>query len=224
MTDRRSELRELLYAHPAMARELPPAFDTAAVPDGPGELFADWLIGALRDGVPDAQTAVLATTGLDGAPDGRVVALRELDPEPGLWWFHADARSPKGRQLAADPRAALTFYWPALGRQVRVRGTVEAAPVERTAAAFRELSPKSRTAALVGRQSEPLAGPERFDRAWREADRELAGQPELVVAEYRQYGVRAVEVEFWQGSFDRRHQRLAYRRAGEGWRRELLWP
>ncbi|MFE9423657.1 pyridoxal 5'-phosphate synthase [Kitasatospora sp. NPDC006697] len=218
-----AELRELLFAHPAMARELP-GFDPQEVPEAPAQLFADWLIGALRAGVPDPQVAVLGTTGLDGAPDGRVVGLRELEPEQQVWWFHGDAQSPKGRQLAADPRASLTWYWPALGRQVRVRGAVETAPAERTAAAVRELSPRSRVAALVGRQSEPLAGEAEFRAAWAAADRLLAEQPGAEPPGYRQYGVRAGTVEFWQGSFDRKHVRLLYRRDGEGWHRELLWP
>jgi pyridoxamine 5'-phosphate oxidase len=220
---RLAELRELLFSRPAMARDLP-GFDPQTAPAGPGELFVDWLTGALRAGVPDAQVAVLGSTGLDGAPDARVVTLRELDPVADVWSFHADARSPKGRQLAADPRAALTFYWPAQGRQVRVRGTVQTAEPERMAAVFRQLSPKSRTAALVGRQSEPLAGAAWFRAAWEVAEQELAQDPELVVPAYTQYGVRAEQVEFWQGSADRQHVRLVYRRAGADWTRELAWP
>ncbi|MDH6140169.1 pyridoxamine 5'-phosphate oxidase [Kitasatospora sp. GP30] len=222
--DRRlAELRELLFARPAMARELP-GFDPEAAPAGPGELFVDWLTGAMRAEVPDAQVAVLGTTGLDGTPDARVVMLRELDPVAGVWSFHAGADSPKGRQLAADPRAALTWYWPALGRQVRVRGPVVTTPAERLAEVFRALSTKSRVAALVGRQSEPLAEPAEFRAAWQAAERRLAEDPELLDPAYVRYGVRAEQVEFWQGSFDRQHVRLVYRRAGDAWTRELVWP
>jgi pyridoxamine 5'-phosphate oxidase len=223
--DRRlTELRELLFARPAMARELPD-FDPDAAPAAPGELFADWLLGALRAEVPDAQVAVLGTNGLDGTPDARVVTLRELDPVDGVWSFHAGTGSPKGRQLAADPRAALTFYWPAQGRQVRLRGPVVTTPAERMAEVFRGLSPKSRVASLVGRQSEPLTGRAEFQAAWQAAEQRLAAEPELLDPEYVQYGVRAERVEFWQGAADRQHGRLVYRRAGEdGWARELLWP
>jgi pyridoxamine 5'-phosphate oxidase len=220
---RLAELRELLFARPAMARELP-GFDPAATPAGPAELFADWLVGALRAEVPDAQVAVLGTTGLDGTPDARVVTLRELDPVAGVWSFHAGANSPKGRQLAADPRAALTFYWPAQGRQVRLRGPVVTALAERMAEVFRGLSRKSRVAALVGRQSEPLAGPAEFRAEWEVAERRLAAEPDLVDPEYVQYGVRAERVEFWQGDAERQHVRLVYRRTGDGWDRELSWP
>ncbi|MCC9306475.1 pyridoxal 5'-phosphate synthase [Kitasatospora sp. RB6PN24] len=222
--DRRlAELRELLFARPAMARELP-GFDPEAAPAGPVELFVDWLTGALRAEVPDAQVAVLGTTGLDGTPDGRVVTLREVDPEAGVWSFHAGASSPKGRQLAADPRASLTWYWPAQGRQVRLRGPVVTTPAERMAEVFRRLSRKSRVAALVGRQSEPLADSDEFRAAWQEADRRLAEAPDLVDPGYAEYGVRAEQVEFWQGAAERHHVRLVYRRVGDAWTRELVWP
>ncbi|PYC70194.1 oxidase [Streptomyces tateyamensis] len=203
-----------------MARPLP-AFEAAEAPERPGELFVSWLLGALRAGVPDAQTMVLSTAG----PDARVVVLREVDPAEGRWWFAGDAHSPKGRELAGDPRAALTFYWPALGRQVRVRGAVELGEPAGTAAAFRLLSPNSRIAALVGRQSEPLADPDEFSTAWANAAERLAADPDLVPEGYTRYAVRAAEVEFWQGAADRRHVRLHYRRTdSHGWRRELTWP
>jgi pyridoxamine 5'-phosphate oxidase len=218
--DELAQLRALLIERPPMARELP-AFEVAGVPERPGELFVAWLLGALRAGVPDAQVMVLSTAG----PDARVVVLREVEPVDGLWWFAGDAHSPKGRELAAEPRAALTFYWPAQGRQVRVRGPVEVGERAGTEEAFRLLSPNSRTAALVGRQSEPLLDPADFTAAWADAAARLAAEPELVPDSYTRYAVRAAEVEFWQGAADRRHVRLHYRRTGSGgWRREVSWP
>ncbi|MFE0463436.1 pyridoxal 5'-phosphate synthase [Kitasatospora sp. NPDC058965] len=217
--DELAQLRELLIKHPPMARALP-AFEVADAPERPGELFVNWLLGALRAGVPDAQVMVLGTAG----PDARVVVLRDVDPGEGAWWFAGDARSPKGRQLAADPQASLTFYWPALGRQVRVRGAVEIGAQEGTEEAFRLLSPNSRTAALVGRQSEPLADPAEFTEAWTTAAQRLAAEPDTVAEGYTRYAVRAGEVEFWQGAADRRHVRLHYRRTADGWQRELSWP
>ncbi|MGF1429553.1 pyridoxine/pyridoxamine 5'-phosphate oxidase [Kitasatospora sp. LaBMicrA B282] len=231
------QLRELLIARPAMARELP-GFDTDAAPPEPGALFVEWLLAALRAGVPDAQVLTLATVGLDGAPDARMLVLRDVDPVGGVWWFAGDADSPKGRQLAAVPRAALTWYWPAQGRQVRIRGRVAPGEPAAARAVFGLLSPKSRVAALVGRQSEPLVGPAEFWAAWGAAERALAADPALVAAGYTQYGVWAEEVEFWQGAADRRHVRLVYRRSGGRrpggprsggpaageWERGLCWP
>ncbi|MFF7636184.1 pyridoxal 5'-phosphate synthase [Kitasatospora sp. NPDC008050] len=222
---RLTTLRELLIHRPPMARELP-AFEVAQAPADPAELFVDWLLAAMRGGVPDAQVLTLGTAGLDGTPDARIVTLRDVDPANGEWWFWGELHSAKGRQLAADPRAALTWYWPALGRQVRVRGAVRAGSVAAAGETFRLLSPKSRAASLVGRQSEPLEEVAQFRAAWAAAERELAADQGIVAAGYTQYAVRAEEVEFWQGADDRRHVRLAYRRpAGTGeWTRGVLWP
>lgn len=121
-----SKLVETLISHRPMARELPP-FDPDATPAEPGPLFVEWLLGAFEAGVPDAQVITLSTVDPDGMPDARVLVLRDVDTEQGGWVFWTDAGSPKGRQLAERPAAAITVYWPQLGRQVRIRGEVEAA-------------------------------------------------------------------------------------------------
>jgi pyridoxamine 5'-phosphate oxidase len=119
-----SRLVEVLVQHPPMARDLP-GFDAADVPGEPASLFVEWLLGAIEAGVPDAQVVTLSTVDGDGLPDARALVLRDVDVDRAGWVFWTDADSPKGRQLAAHPVAAMTVYWPALGRQVRIRGTVE---------------------------------------------------------------------------------------------------
>ncbi|WP_055586777.1 pyridoxine/pyridoxamine 5'-phosphate oxidase [Peterkaempfera griseoplana] len=217
-------LAEVLRGRPPMARELP-SFDTGRAPDRPGPLFEEWLLGAVRAGVPDAQVVTLSTVDADGRPDARVLVLRDVDAERGAWWFAADADSPKGRQLAATPWAALTVYWPALGRQVRLRGRVETGGAEQAAADFRLRSPAARIAVLVGRQSERLDGDAELADAWREAEAVLDRDPQTVAPSHTLYAVVADEVEFWQGDPGRRHVRLAYTRNPDAtWRRGLLWP
>ncbi|MFD5316102.1 pyridoxal 5'-phosphate synthase [Streptomyces sp. NPDC127098] len=219
------EVGWLLVRTPLMARELP-GFDAAAAPEGPGELFAAWLAEAVAAGVLDPHAMTLATVGLDGVPDARVVALRNVDVAGGGWVFAASSDSPKGRQLTTRAVAAMTCYWPAQGRQVRLRGRVETAPAEVAAAEFRKRSPRSRVAGLVARQSEPLESTARYEAAAAEAERRLAAEPDAVPPGHSVYALWADEVEFWQGDAGRRHVRLRYRRAagGAGWRRELLWP
>ncbi|MFJ6216917.1 pyridoxal 5'-phosphate synthase [Streptomyces sp. NPDC092296] len=217
-------LGRLLYDRPPMARALP-SFDPGPAPAEPGPLFVDWLLQALAEDVPDAQVVTLSTVDADGRPDARVLALRDVDAARGAWWFAADADSPKGRQLAATPWAAISVYWPAQGRQVRLRGRVEAAPADRAAAEFRRRSPASRTASLVGRQSEPLDGAGELAAAWDEAAALLDREPDAVAPGHTLYALLADEVEFWQGAPDRRHVRLVYTRGADGgWRRGLLWP
>ncbi|AXI81115.1 pyridoxal 5'-phosphate synthase [Peterkaempfera bronchialis] len=207
-----------------MARELP-SFDAGRAPVEPGPLFVDWLLWALDAEVPDAQVATLSTVDSDGRPDARMLVLRDVDAARGAWWFAADADSPKGRQLAATPWAALTFYWPAQGRQVRLRGRVEAEGGDRAAEDFHGRSPASRIAALVGHQSERLADAEELADAWDRAAALLDREPAAVAPGHTLYAVLADEVEFWQGESGRRHVRLAYTRGHDGtWGRGLLWP
>ncbi|MER5635595.1 pyridoxamine 5'-phosphate oxidase family protein [Kitasatospora sp. NPDC002227] len=214
------ELRHLLRTQPPMNRPLP-GFDPAAAPADPGTLHVEWLLGAMRDErVADAQVVTVSTADRDGHPDARILVLRDIDAERGAWSFHADARSPKGRQLADRPWAALTSYWPALGRQVRLRGPVEATDLARLPAAERALSPAGERALWVGRQSEPLTGLDACEAAWA-----AAAEPAQALQAHTRYTVLPEQVEFWQGAPTRRHLRLAYHRRPDGaWDRTLLWP
>ncbi len=162
-----------------------------------------------------------------------MVVLRDVDAQAGGWMFAADADSPKGRQLAVRPEAAMTLYWPQQGRQIRIRGHVRQAPPQVSAAEFLTRSPVSRSASLVGHQSEPLGSLAAYDVAAREAEALLEDAPDAVAPGHTVYWLLAREVEFWQGSGDRRHVRLLYVRNGPvsgtlsgpaGWTRTLLWP
>ncbi|MFJ8039274.1 pyridoxal 5'-phosphate synthase [Kitasatospora sp. NPDC096147] len=220
---RLAELREVLRSRPPMARELP-GFDVTEVPAEPAELHVAWLLEALRAGVPDAQLVTLSTVDGDGRPDARIVGLRDIDPAAGTWSFVADRRSPKGHQLATAPWAAMTSYWPASGRQVRLRGPVVAVDQQDAPRAERSVSPAAHAAALVGRQSEDLGSLAEFGPLWERALALATVDPDGPVPGLTKYLLRADTVEFWQGDAGRQHVRLAYCRGSEGWRRSLLWP
>jgi pyridoxamine 5'-phosphate oxidase len=217
-------LRGLLRALPVLAGAAPD-FDPAAAPPGPVALFAQWLAIAVDRGVREPHAMTVATVSPDGQPDARVLILKDVDAAG--WHFGASSASQKGADLAARPAAALTFYWPELVRQVRVRGPVVADPPSVSAADFRARSAGSRAMVLTGRQSQPLQAAADLDRAVDRARRELAADPGLVPDEWISWAVRPDRVEFWQGDPERRHQRLRYEpdpaRPG-GWTRALLWP
>jgi pyridoxamine 5'-phosphate oxidase len=218
----------MLRERPPMVRELP-IFDPDTAPAEPGPLFVDWLVQAVESGVPDPQVMTLSTVDADGLPDARALVLRDVDTAEAGWLFAAEATSPKGRQLALSPMAALSVYWPQHGRQVRVRGAVEPAPAAVSADEFRHRSPGARVASLVGRQSEPLGSLAAYDLAAEEAQLLLDADPQLVADGHTVYVLRAHEVEFWQGDASRRHVRLRYTRTGLGtgrtaWTHTLLWP
>ncbi|MFE6892523.1 pyridoxal 5'-phosphate synthase [Streptomyces sp. NPDC057694] len=216
-------LRQLLRGLEVFAGELP-VFDPVATPETPHELFADWLLGAVEAGVREPHAMTLSTAGEDGNPQARVLILKAVTA--GGWQFASDGGSVKARDLAERPYAALTFYWPSLARQVRVRGPVVREPADAGAADFRARSEAARAEALLGRQSRPLDSLGERDAAVRESRERLAREPGLVAPGWALHTVCPETVEFWQGDKDRRHTRLTYLSAGGdgGWRKQLLWP
>lgn len=216
-----SDLREILRGIEVFSGE-PPVFDTSDLPADPHELFIDWLLAAIRDGVREPHAMALSTAGPDGSPDARVLILKNVSTQG--WEFASDAGSRKGRDLAARPDAALTFYWPQLARQTRVLGTVEPATAEDCAADFLARSPGARAESLLARQSTPLADLAERDTAVRAAAERVDRDPGLVAPGWTLYRLRAHRVEFWQGDPSRRHTRVDYVRGDACWERGLLWP
>ncbi|MEW1904356.1 MULTISPECIES: pyridoxal 5'-phosphate synthase [unclassified Streptomyces] len=202
-----------------------PAFDPAGAPPGPLALFHDWFTAAVAAGQSEPHTPSLATVDEDGRPDVRVVMLHGADARG--WHFATHSTSAKGRQLAARPEAALNFYWPVQGRQVRVRGHVSAGTPEEAYEDLHARTTGALAAALVGRQSEVLDSPETLAEASAAAWRRAEAEPDAPAPTWTPYAVEPAEVEFFQGDERRRHVRLRYRRdpsSPDGWTRELLWP
>ncbi|GGU32591.1 pyridoxine/pyridoxamine 5'-phosphate oxidase [Streptomyces lavendofoliae] len=213
---------ETLRALRVWDTELPP-FDPGSAPADPLPLFREWFTSAARAGQTEPHTMALATVDAAGRPDVRTVMLHDAD-ERG-WHFASHATSAKGRQLAADPHAALHFYWPVQGRQVRLRGRVSSGTPEEAYADLHARSTGALAAALVGRQSEVLPSLEELERAGAAAWRRAEAEPDADVETWTRYVLEPDEAEFFQGDALRRHVRLRYRRAPGGrWDRDLLWP
>ncbi|WP_319462127.1 pyridoxal 5'-phosphate synthase [Micromonospora sp. RTP1Z1] len=213
--------RETLRALSVLAHEMP-SFDPAGAPAEPMALFADWLTEAVAAGVDEPHAMTLSTVDADGAPDARVLILKDLDATG--WHFATSAISAKGSQLAAEPRVALNFHWREQGRQVRVRGTARAAERAVSRRDFLARPAGSRIATLAGRQSAVLADRAELDRELADVRARLTADPDLVAEAHTVYAVVPATVEFWQADRERRHVRLRYRRTEGEWERELLWP
>ncbi|MFE5189494.1 pyridoxal 5'-phosphate synthase [Streptomyces sp. NPDC056628] len=216
-----TDLHDLLRSLRVWDVELP-SFDPSGTPDAPLELFTAWFAEAVAAGQTEPHTMSLATADEEGLPDVRTVVLHGADASGWSFATHRDSR--KGRQLAARPYAALGFYWPARGRQVRLRGPVTAAPSAESRADLQARSTGALAAALTGRQSEVLASPEELTRASEAAWERAREEPDAPVPTWTLYRLRPDEVEFFQGDAHRRHVRLVYRRTEPGWVKELLWP
>ncbi|MDX6354461.1 MAG: pyridoxamine 5-phosphate oxidase [Streptomyces sp.] len=212
-----------MRAAPVLAGPLP-EFDPDAAPDTPGPLFAEWLDRALAERVAEPQLMTLSTAGADGAPSARVLLLRGIDTAGCAYDFATDSRSPKGRDLAGNPRAALTWYWPAHGRQIRMTGPVTVLGEEAARRDYLGRGETARAAGFAGLTSAPLTGPEEYDRALRAARELVAAEPDRVPPTHTLYRLRAHQAEFWQGNPGQFHLRLRYERSGDEWTRNLLWP
>ncbi|MEU5160517.1 pyridoxal 5'-phosphate synthase [Streptomyces sp. NPDC020875] len=216
------EFRALLHAQRVWDHPLP-SFDPDSAPDAPLPLFHRWFADAVAAGQPEPHTMSLATAGEgDSAPDVRIVMLHDAD-ERG-WHFATHSTSAKGRQLAARPEAALCFYWPALGRQIRIRGRVAALGATESLADLHARSTGALAAALTGRQSAPLPDLATLAEASRAAWRRAESDPEAPVPTWTRYVLTPDEAEFFQGDAARRHIRLRYTGPAPGWTRTLLWP
>jgi pyridoxamine 5'-phosphate oxidase len=213
--------RSYLRALPVLTGTIP-ELDTDSLPTDPEQLFIGWLQQAVEAGVPEPHAMTLSTLDAQGMPRARVLILKAVD-EHG-WHFAVSSVSQKGRDLAAHPVAALTFYWPALVRQVRIVGAVAKDGLRASADDFLARPLGSRAMALTLRQSQRFYDVTELDTEIDKAHRRLKDHPDVVPAEWVSYAVRPNEVEFWQGSLDRRHWRLSYRRADGGWDCTRLWP
>ncbi|MFE2167339.1 pyridoxal 5'-phosphate synthase [Streptomyces sp. NPDC059447] len=198
-----------------------PEFVPERAPDDPVRLFLSWLSDAVADGLRDPHAMTLSTVDEVGDPDARVLILKAVD-ETG-WQFAGHAFSPKGNQLAVHPRAALTFYWPEHGRQVRLRGPVTSGSAQDNAEDFLARAASARAEALLGRQSQYLADSAERDHAVEKALALIDKEPSLVDSAWTLYTLAPTVVEFWQAAANRVHTRLRYERTPDGWGRFQLW-
>jgi pyridoxamine 5'-phosphate oxidase len=199
-----------------------PPFDTDSAPEQPAELFLRWLLEAVDAEVREPHAMTLSTVDRDGRPSSRVLILKGL--ADGQWQFATSRTSRKGQELEHTPWAAASFYWPQLGRQVRLRGRVLDAGPEEAARDFLARPQDSRAESLVGHQSEVLDDPADLDAAIARARKRVVADPERVPEHWALYRLAPDEVEFWQADAARRHVRLRYLLSNARWRRQLLWP
>ncbi|MHA7987696.1 pyridoxine/pyridoxamine 5'-phosphate oxidase [Rathayibacter sp. CAU 1779] len=215
-------LREHLRAIPSLVGT-PPGFDPATRPDTPQELFLDWLRSAEAAGIPEPHAMTVSTVDSDGMPDSRLLVLKDLTAE-GAWCFAGKRDSAKGRQLAVNPVAALTFYWRDQVRSVRIRGRIVEGTDDESRRDFLARNPEARAIAFSGTQSAPLESHEALTDDLEEARRRLARQPDAVPAAWTVWHLHPDTVEFWEGATSRIHTRLRYDRASRGWSAQLLRP
>jgi pyridoxamine 5'-phosphate oxidase len=165
----------------------------------------------------------LATVGADGRPSARIVLLKGVDN--GGLVFYTNTRSRKGRELAADPRAALDFWWPHIGWQVRFEGDVAPVTAAEADAYFASRARGSQLGAWASDQSAPLASRAELEARLVEVTRRFEGQPVPRPPHWSGYRLTPFAVELWRNREDRLHERELFTRASDGsWTVTLLNP
>jgi len=192
--------------------------------EDPIALFGEWLAEAEESEVNDPNATAVATVDEDGLPDVRMVLLKEFD-ERGFV-FYTNFESQKGREILANPKAAMCFHWKSLRRQVRVRGPVSVVSDEEADAYFASRARGSRIGAWASKQSRPLESRFALEK---EVARVAAKYPlgEIPRPPYWSgFRIAPVYIEFWKDGAFRLHDRAVFRRGGEGepWTRTRFYP
>jgi pyridoxamine 5'-phosphate oxidase len=187
----------------------------------PFEVFQQWLHEAEASEPNDANAMALATASAAGVPSVRMVLLKRVDARG--FCFFTNAESQKGRQLSANPIAALCFHWKSVRRQVRVEGRVVELPPDEVDAYFHSRSRRSQLGAAVSQQSRRLPSRQEFvDAVQRFGELHPGEVPRP--AHWRGYCVEPERIEFWMDGPDRLHDRILFVGGPGGWTRSRLYP
>ena len=184
--------------------------------------FKSALQRAEDEGLHLPNGATLATVGTDGLPSARVVLLKGVDERGFVFYTNKESR--KARELRANPKASLCFWWPSLEQQVRVEGKVTDVE-DADADAYWETRPRgSQIGAWASRQSEPLPSHDALVGEFERLEREYGGRIVPRPPFWSGFCLEPERIEFWTGREDRLHHRELYTRTERGWQKTLLSP
>ena len=189
----------------------------------PIDQFKLWLFEACSAGLAEPNAMTLATVGPGGQPSARVVSLMRIGDEG--FTFYTNYRSNKGRELAVNPRAALLFHWPEIGRQVRITGSVEPTGGDDVKAYFESQPPEARVSAWASWQSSGIADREFLEARVAKVQQRFGSGEIPAPPSWGGYRLRPETIEFSQNHSNQLHDRLQYSRRPDGrWLIERLAP
>jgi len=187
----------------------------------PLDQFQVWLKEAITAEVIEVNAMTLSTLGLDGFPNGRIVLLKEVDSG---FVFFTNYLSSKGKELEASGKAALTFFWAELERQVRIKGVVSKLTENESDEYFFSRPIASQIGAWTSPQSEKIKSREELDKRQKAIERRFENEPMIRPPHWGGYRLIPHSVEFWQGRPSRLHDRICYELTEKGWEMDRLAP
>ena len=195
----------------------------SAVDANPISFFGKWFDEAMAAEVREPNAMTLATATRDGIPSARIVLLKGADKNG--FSFYSNYLSRKGKELAKNPSACLVFFWPELGRQVRIEGKILKLSKEESEAYFASRPFGSQLGAVVSPQSQVIANREILDVAYTAYEQKFEGKKIPKPAHWGGYILQPIAIEFWQGRESRLHDRVKYALMEKGkWKIERLAP
>jgi pyridoxamine 5'-phosphate oxidase len=192
--------------------------------DEPFALFEAWLNEAIKSEPNDPNAMALATVDPDGLPDVRMVLMKGFDTEGFVFYSHI--ASQKGRELAANPKAALLFHWKSLRRQVRIRGNVTPVTEAEADAYFATRPKQAQIGAWASKQSQELESRFAFEQAIAKvAAKHIIGEVPRPPG-WSGWRITPSRIEFWHDRPFRLHDRIEFRRdaAGQKWSKTRMYP
>ena len=198
------------------------ALDPSSMSADPIESFTQWFGEAQEAAEPEPYAMVLSTVDVDGWPHGRAVLLRQFDDSGFV--FYTNYRSAKGVAMESTGRAALTFLWQVMHRQVHIGGHVERVSEAESDAYFAKRPRDRQLGAWASEQSTEIASREVLQERLAEVEGRFADSEVPRPPHWGGYRVKPEWIEFWQGQPNRLHDRIRYRREGDAWQQVVLSP
>jgi pyridoxamine 5'-phosphate oxidase len=184
--------------------------------------FSDWYAEARRDPPSNPDIVALASATIQGRPSVRMVFYRGI--REGGFSFFTNYESRKGLEFQTNPQGAMVFYWPHLGRQVRIEGSVTRLSHVESDAYFEARPIESQVRAVVSRQSRPLTAPEEFWRELADVGRSSEGKQIVRPETWGGFKLDPAVFEFWTRGEYRRHHRMLFTKDGDAWKSSRLYP
>lgn len=188
----------------------------------PLQQFKVWLQEAINAEALEVNAMTLATIGLDGMPSGRIVLLKEVDTG---FVFYTNYESQKGKEIENNPVCSLTFFWPELERQVRIKGKIEKVSAQESDEYFLSRPVGSQIGAWTSPQSQKISSREELLSRQAAIEKQFENSPITRPPHWGGYRVIPSSVEFWQGRPSRLHDRVRYQASENGnWELSILAP